>query len=200
MALRGAGIGVSGVAEDAFFREQDSQQPLNLGWLLLPVKTLSDWQKVQKRLKELGVLDEILGSLGVVPDKLFGHVVNSNLEVRTSVAIDPATGAAEEGALFTYEALPRATVLFWEVTAKNPGHFTIGASPVAFNNAGQAVTIEDVHNVVAEAHPYLEHLGIGGMGTRGMGRLRVLAKQSSGQPATLPGQSASQPPTQPEVR
>ncbi|HZQ97536.1 MAG TPA: type III-B CRISPR module RAMP protein Cmr4 [Chloroflexota bacterium] len=200
MALRGAGTEVSGVAEDALFRKQDSQQPLNLGWLLLPVKPLSDWQKVREALTGLGVSGEILQRLGVVPDELFGHVVNSNLEVRTSVAIDPATGAAEEGALFTYEALPRATVLFWEVTAKNPGHFTIGASPVAFNNAGQAVTIEDVHNVVAEAHPYLEHLGIGGMGTRGMGRLRVLAKQSPAPPAPQPGQSAGQPPTQTEVR
>jgi len=33
---------------------------------------------------------------------------------------------------------------------------------------------EDVRDVVSDAHPYLEHLGIGGMGSRGMGRLRVL--------------------------
>lgn len=199
MALRGAGVGVTGVAGDVLYREQDSQQPLNLGWLLLPVKTLSDWQVVRGALQALGVPDEILEGLGVLPDKLFGHVVNSNLEVRTSVAIDPATGAAEERALFTYEALPRTTVLFWEVTAKNPGHFTIGSSPVVFNN-GQAATIDNVYNVVAEGHPYLEHLGIGGMGTRGMGRLRVLAKQSSAQPATQPGQSTSRPSAQPEVR
>lgn len=199
MALRGAGAEVSGVAEDALYREQDSQQPLNLGWLLLPVKTLSDWQSVRQALQGLGVPGEILQGLGVLPDKLFGHVVNSNLEVRTSVAIDPATGAAEERALFTYEALPRTTVLFWEVTAKNPGHFTIGASPVAFNNGG-AATIEDVYNVVAEGHPYLEHLGIGGMGTRGMGRLRVLAKQNPDQQETESGQPAGQPAAQSQVR
>src|SRR5579883_3356146 len=81
MALRGAEVRVGGVAEDALYHEQDSQQPLNLGWLLLPVKTLSDWQNVRERLQGLGVPDEILQGLGVLPDKLFGHVVNSNLEV-----------------------------------------------------------------------------------------------------------------------
>ncbi len=197
-ALRVAGAEASGVAEDAIYRKRDSQQPLNLGWLLLPVKALSGWKKVCEALQGLGVPGAILQGLGVLPDKLFGHVVNSNLEVRTSVAIDPATGAAEEGALFTYEALPRATVLFWEVTTKNPGHFTLGGSPVAFNN-GRAAAIKDVYNVVAEAHPYLEHLGIGGMGTRGMGRLRVLTQQSPARPATQSGQPAAQPAAQPEV-
>ncbi len=199
LALRGAGVAVSGVAEDALSRERDSQQPLNLGWLLLPVKKLKDWQKVQQRLKALDVPAEILGSLGVVSDKLFSHVVNSNLEVRTSVAINASTGAAEEGALFTYEALPRATVLFWDVTCKNPGHFTIDSKPVAFKGNGQTAAIDDVHEVVAAAHPYLEHLGIGGMGTRGMGRLRVLAQRSPAPPATQPGQPAAQPAAQPEV-
>jgi CRISPR-associated protein Cmr4 len=42
-------------------------------------------------------------------------VVNSNLEVRTSVSIDPKTGAAEKGALFTYEAIPRAAFLWLDV-------------------------------------------------------------------------------------
>src|SRR5579875_657768 len=196
MALRGAGVRIGGVAEDALYHEQDSQQPLNLGWLLLPVKTLSDWQNVRERLQGLGVPDEILQGLGVLPDKLFGHVVNSNLEVRTSVAIDPSTGAAEEGALFTYEALPRATLLFWEVTCKNPGHFAISSLSVAFKGNGQTATIDDVHKVVAEAHPYLEHQGVGGMGTRGMGRLRVLDTQSPAPPAVQSGQSASQPAAQ----
>ena len=200
LAIWSVGVEVSSVTENALYREQDSEQPLNLGWLLLPVKKLTDWQSVRAALDRLGVPAEILQGLGVLPDKLFGHVVNSNLEVRTSVAINASTGAAEGGALFTYEALPRATVLFWEVTCKNPEHFKVGSSPIAFKGNGQTATIDDVHKVVAVAHPYLEHLGIGGMGTRGMGRLRVLARQSSGQPATQPGQPATQPAVQPEVR
>jgi Uncharacterized protein predicted to be involved in DNA repair (RAMP superfamily) len=95
-------------------------------------------------------------------------VVNSNLEVRTSVSINPETGAVEEGALFTYEALPRGTVLYWEITCKNPAHFRIGNELVGVEG------IHGVYEIVKEAHPYLEALGIGGMSTRGMGRLRVL--------------------------
>ncbi|WP_421658971.1 RAMP superfamily CRISPR-associated protein [Leptothermofonsia sp. ETS-13] len=49
---------------------------------------------------------QVIKRIVLVKDSLFSHIVNSNLEVRTSVAISPETGAAEEGALFTYEALP----------------------------------------------------------------------------------------------
>ncbi|RMF49433.1 MAG: type III-B CRISPR module RAMP protein Cmr4, partial [Bacteroidetes bacterium] len=125
---------------------------------------------------------------------LFAHIVNSNLEVRTSVSIDPATGAAEEGALFSYEALPRGTVLVWEIIAKNPAHFNIGGKPITLGaaqaptapaGAAQAPTAPAganpaaVHNVTTQAHPYLEHLGIGGMGTRGMGRVKVIHANQS---------------------
>ena len=51
----------------------------------------------------------------LVSDKFFSQIVNSNLEVRTSVSINPETGAAEDGALFTYEAIPRATFLWFDV-------------------------------------------------------------------------------------
>lgn len=150
--------------------EKKETQYLNLGWLLLPMKT--DWKQqddIIQRIKTLGVPEYIISRLGIVSDKLFTHIVNSNLEVRTSVAIDPATGAAQEGALFTYEALPRGTVLTWEVTCRNPKHFKINQNDV------KAVESPDkVKDIVAGADSYLEHLGIGGMGSRGMGRLRVL--------------------------
>lgn len=60
--------------------------------------------------------------------------------------------------------------LFWEVTCRNPKHFKING-----DNEVEAVDSPGkVRDVVTDAHPYLEHLGIGGMGSRGMGRLRVL--------------------------
>lgn len=163
------------VNEDAIFRQSNSRQPLNLGWLVLPVKEKpTDWPEFTRALLDVGVPDFVPDKLGVVSDKLFGHVVNSNLEVRSSVSIDPATGTAEEGALFTYEALPRGTVLFWEVTCRNPGHFKITNADV-----GAVKAPPDVNAVISKSHPYLEHLGIGGMGTRGMGRLRVLKRSDS---------------------
>ena len=91
------------------------------------------------------------------------------MSLRTSVTINPATGAAEGGALFTYEAIPRGTVLKWDVTCRDPRHFTEKRSAPTVTNTQQ------VHEVVEKAHPLLGALGIGGMGTRGMGRLEVLA-------------------------
>ncbi len=154
-----AGVEVRAREEDKVYREKT--QDLNLGWLLLARENWSNFSDVKNALEGLSLPASVLDSLALVSDKLFGHVVNSNLEVRTSVAINPATGAAEDGALFTYEALPRATVLVWEVTCRAPEHFGRTASPKP-------------HDVVRKAHPLLEALGIGGMGSRGMGRLRVL--------------------------
>jgi len=160
--------------QQVVYRKADgtaAQPSLNLGWLLLPVKT--DWQplsEIDQKIEALGIPGYIISRLAVVSDKLFTHIVNSNLEVRTSVAIDPVTGAAEEGALFTYEALPRGTVLFWEVTCRNPKHFKINQDDVKAVDSP-----EKVREVATDAYSYLEHLGIGGMGSRGMGRLRVLA-------------------------
>jgi len=171
--------------ENAIYRK-NKVDALNLGWLLLPVKT--DWQpldKIAQKIKALGIPGYITSGLGVVSDKLFTHIVNSNLEVRTSVAINPATGAADEGALFTHEALPRGTVLFWEVTCRNPKHFKINQDKV--DAVGSP---EEVKNIVTNAHSYLEHLGIGGMGSRGMGRLRVLATKELAD-ADKPGKEVS---------
>ncbi|GIW72674.1 MAG: type III-B CRISPR module RAMP protein Cmr4 [Planctomycetota bacterium] len=156
------------VAENKLYRNGSSDQPLNLGWLLLPVQKYCKMSTITDKLKNMHIPEYIRNRMGIVSDKLFSHVVNSNLEVRTSVAIDPATGAAEEGLLFTYEALPRGTVVLWEITCRNPAHCRIGKNEVAVRCPA------DVHQVVTGGFPYLEALGIGGMGSRGMGRLRVL--------------------------
>lgn len=167
-ALRVAGIDHAIADENKVYRKNGRGRSLNLGWLLLEGDNLQGGS-LGRKLRDIGIPDYIVERVAVVSDKLFGHVVNSNLEVRTSVAIDPETGAAEEGALFTYEALPRGSVLYWEVICRFPGHFRIGDREVsAVRSPG------DVHGVVKNAHPYLEALGIGGMGTRGMGRLKVL--------------------------
>ncbi len=179
MALRQTGIAEFSELDDlteqqVVYRKADGAaipSSLNLGWLFLPVKTGRD--DITK-IRTLCVPDYIINRLGVVSDKLFAHIVNSSLEVRTSVAINPATGSAEEGALFTYEALPRGTVLVWEMTCRSPKHFKING-----NDVTAVESPEDVRDVVADAHPYLENLGIGGMGSRGMGRLRVLQSKET---------------------
>lgn len=151
------------------------KDPINLGWLMLPVKEWkalngnNDDSNISNKLNELSIPEHVKNSIAMVSDKLFSHIINSNLEVRTSVAINPATGSAEDGALFSYEALPRGTILHWTVTCRNPSHFKIGKEKIT-----AASDPDSVFENVKKAFPYLEHLGIGGMGNRGMGRLRVL--------------------------
>jgi CRISPR-associated protein Cmr4 len=200
MALRLVGVEIDdSTIQDAVYSkrkeaqketgEKSEKQFLNLGWLLLEVNTdWEQWEAVTEKLKTLTAPHYLMSRLGVVSDKLFTHIVNSNLEVRTSVAINPATGAAEEGALFTYEALPRGTVLFWEVTCRNPKHFKI--DPKSKESDIPIQSPEGVEGVLAEAYSYLEHLGIGGMGSRGMGRLRVLATKELAD-ADKPGKEVS---------
>lgn len=96
---------------------------LNLGWLMVKVANNkaeitapSEWQSCNgQKGDRLKALEQVIKKVVIVKDSLFSQIVNSNLEVRTSVAINPETGAAEEGALFTYEAIPRATFLTAEV-------------------------------------------------------------------------------------
>lgn len=142
-----------------------SQGRLNLGWLMLEVERNGfslDGQLV-------GVSDEIKRCAVLVSDKMFGHIVNDNLEVRTSVSIDPQTGAAAEGALYTYEALPRASVLAFEVVVSDPKFYQIGGQEPLKNNGGKAKVTRTVENGLA----LFDSLGIGGMNTRGMGRMKV---------------------------
>jgi CRISPR-associated protein Cmr4 len=106
-----------------------------------------------------------------VSDSSFSAIVDDQLEVRTSVSISPQTGAAEPGALFTTEALPRATVLQFQVTALNSKNFRL---PNGTTN-GKPVErgISAIHDTVWSGLELIEFLGIGGINTRGMGRMRV---------------------------
>jgi CRISPR-associated protein Cmr4 len=154
---------------------------LNLGWLLLtwknaalqislPQQSIAAWETISKRLV-------------LVEESLLAQIVNSNLEVRTSVSIDPTTGAAADKALFTYEAIPRATWLWSDVveddyrTGQKP--WTVAKkhkSAEQKDNAGGSLGASWARplDVVGGGLALAEHLGIGGMGTRGFGRIKVL--------------------------
>ena len=160
---------------------------LNLGWLMLEVAG-----SVSLDGQLSAIPDDIKKRAVLVSDKMFGHIVNDNLEVRTSVSIDPQTGAAAEGALFTYEALPRASVLYFEVVVSDPKYYRI-ARTVEKNGKKETESviplsdkehsdgdIDKVKSTVNNGLKLFETLGIGGMNTRGMGRLRVLNLSAGG--------------------
>jgi CRISPR-associated protein Cmr4 len=143
-------------------------EKLNLGWLYLENEDM--FSIPDGKLTNVPV--EIKNRAVLVSEKLFSQVVNSNLEVRTSVAIDPKTGAAEEGALFTYEAIPRATVLWFDVTYQDPKWFNCGIEKN--NKLEKPDLVNDIKSVVKQGLALFDILGIGGMQTRGFGRIKIL--------------------------
>jgi len=152
---------------------------LNLGWLMVSV---AGQVKVTAPAKWGGEprWQAVQSSVVLVHESLFSQVVNSNLEVRTSVAIDPERGAAEDKALFTYEALPRATFLTAEVVlddyrdGANGRPFPKGRT--AKDNPLPGSEWEGPLDVVAAGLRMIKWLGVGGMGTRGFGRVAVVGK------------------------
>lgn len=133
---------------------------IGLGWLALPIKAIEFDLAGEKVAEQRPYLDD--KPLALVSDTLFSTFVNDNLEVRTSVAINPGTGAAEDGALFTYEAIPTGTLFAFDITYQREKR------EVAKTTAEQGLDL-------------FAWLGVGGMNTRGMGRLRVLDMPQQGE-------------------
>ena len=170
---------------------------LNLGWLYLSsinteakigtkaIAVPKEWKTKNESdfycLTDCGINPAILNRIIIISDRLFSHVVNDNLEIRTSVAIDPATGAAESGALFTYEAIPRGTILWFEVIYNNPKLFKVpnkGKRGIELKtikkDKDKEADIAWLEKNVESGLVLFGFLGVGGMGTRGMGRMKVL--------------------------
>jgi len=131
---------------------------LNLGWLMLERD-----QEVDTTALPPQIPATVRDNVAVVSSGLFSRVVNSNLEVRTSVGINPDTGAADDQALFTYEAIPRAAFLWTEVVEDD--YRTERFTPT--NGWKRPL------DVVWAGLEWVQYLGVGGMGTRGFGRLRA---------------------------
>ncbi len=145
------------ISENTILTKNGDEQYLNLGWLNLEV---SGCHILEER--DLGNSDLNLNDVVVVPDSLISQIINSNLEVRTSVSIDPITGAAKEKALFTSEAIPRGTIFCGEIRG--------------FQREGDdsLPDLDLVWNALEDSKKYFKSLGIGGMTTRGFGRLKIM--------------------------
>ncbi|MEM4734315.1 MAG: type III-B CRISPR module RAMP protein Cmr4 [Candidatus Thorarchaeota archaeon] len=127
---------------------------INLSWLMLK---LDSEPLVLDR--EIQTHDHILDRVYLVSDATLSQAVNSNLEVRTSVSIDPRSGTAEDKALFTYEAIPRACILWCDVVIDE-----------IIEDGDKSREPKEIINKAIE---WLETLGIGGMGSRGFGRIKM---------------------------
>ena len=160
--------------KDSLPKDNSDKSFLNFGWIMLEYEDavdISSW-----KIKSLGenpgvsywsdLLDEIENKVCIVSSEVFHHIVNSNLETRTSVSINPVTGTAESGALFTYEALPRGTVFIMDITYENPKNY---GNDEYENDEG----LNTVIRTVEKGFELFSSLGIGGMGTRGFGKIDI---------------------------
>jgi CRISPR-associated protein Cmr4 len=174
--------------------KSEGEKKLNLGWLLLPTKDGLQITATEE-IKERDEWKAIAKRIVLASPKVFSQIVNSNLDVRTSVSINPETGAAEDGALFTYEAIPRAAWLWCDVVQDN--YRELNSNPedkeknifISTDKQYNSKTNEERKgdplgetwdspmDVVKAGCRLIEHLGIGGMGTRGFGRMRLLGTQ-----------------------
>jgi CRISPR-associated protein Cmr4 len=134
----------------------DGGKPVHLGWLLLETEAVVGTTAALQLPAHLTFVKRLV----LVSDKLFYHLVNDHLEVRTSVAIDDETGAAKGRFLFTYEAIPRGTVIGFEVAIDS--------------RRGGTTTKAQTLQLLRKTFATLKLLGVGGMGTRGFGRIEVL--------------------------
>ena len=139
---------------------------INLGWLNLPYEIKNSNINIESIKKLPFDIKDII----VVPDSLISQIINSNLEVRTSVSIDPITGAAKEGALFTSEAIPRGTVFYGKIRV-------FDKKGLGYENLPSK---ECIFEALDETKQYYETLGIGGMTTRGFGRMKILSDLKDG--------------------
>jgi len=171
MALEGLGLQKEFQAQDKGFyplgEQLKNKDRLNFGWLMLN-KGEGKGEIASLEIPEVPKQRAVL-----VSDNFFSLIVNSNLEVRTSVSIDPKTGAAEERALFSYEAIPRGTIFYFDVIYNSGKFLKIGNKELR-TDGNEDVGTAWVKSQVEKGLKLFETLGIAGMGTRGMGRLKIL--------------------------
>ena len=138
----------------------EEAKKLNLGWLYCDAET-----DEQLALPEIPGLPPELGQrLVLAPEWLLAEIVNNNLEVRTSAGVDFATGAARPGGLFTYEAIPRTALFTFEVII----------------DSHRCATDEEAakaREIVTKGFDLFATLGMGGMSTRGFGRVKIVVAE-----------------------
>jgi len=158
--------GVDNTTDNKVLTKNGNEGHINLGWLYLEVGGTHSLSLNAKIVFESFQLNDT--DIVIVPESLFSQIVNSNLEVRTSVSIDPITGAAKERALFTSEAIPRGTILYGNIRIFGKNSFT--------GIEGKLEPLPDVEKLecaLKESKHFFETLGIGGMTTRGFGRIKI---------------------------
>lgn len=148
----------------------DNNGKLNLGWILLE-KGEGICPSVEQ-IKTVGINEKYAGWFLVISEWLFSHLVNDNMEIRTSVVIDPETGAASSKGLFTYEAVARGAFFVFQLIEND--YKDAWPNVEWKDKEGAADKPQSAMEMVEQyAFDGIAAVGLGGMTTRGFGRLRI---------------------------
>jgi CRISPR-associated protein Cmr4 len=177
---------------------------VNLGSFLFPSKNDQKFSLPEQGNEKVSVINNHLPSevfapwanrLVVCHEEVFPLIAETAMEVRTSVAIDPDTGAAEDKKLFTYEAVPAGSVFMVEMDFLG-GKFPNSAFEK--DEKGIAVNMQSAAPLFASVEkygfPYLAFTGMGGNVTRGFGRVRFLGyiKEENKKPTIISAPASGQ--------
>lgn len=141
-----------------------------LNWVVLRAKEAEQPIVAPEALRS-DRLEAVLRRTVIVHPAVYSQLVNAGMEIRTSVSIDPTTGAAKKGLLFTYEAIPRATWFVLDVVIDD----YLDSFPSSENGWSS------VQETIEAGLRDLELVGVGGFGTRGFGRVTWVERASGGQ-------------------
>ena len=149
---------------------------LNLGWAYLDAAPDAGLSLETILLHCHNSIKPTIQRLVILPEWLFSQIVNDNMEVRTSVAIDPQTGAADGGALFTYEAVSRGALFGFDIVENDYRGKWDGVQWTESENNKK--TADATTMLIKHAFPGIEAVGLGGMTTRGFGRMKIVEQPS----------------------
>jgi CRISPR-associated protein Cmr4 len=137
---------------------------LNFGWVFLDKDTIA--VPTSADIKAKGIEEKYAKRFIFVSEWLFSNLVNNNMEVRTSVVINPETGAAKKGGLFTHESVARGAIFVFEIVEND---YKDG-----WKNVNWLDKPENAIKMIEQfAFPGIAAVGLGGMTTRGFGRLEI---------------------------
>ncbi|MCI5144577.1 MAG: hypothetical protein D3923_03405, partial [Candidatus Electrothrix sp. AR3] len=159
-------------AEPLALSLKKSIQALRVGWIhITGITSQSEESTIQSLVTALNesihrdfpsreYWQHIIAHTVLLDENNFYRLVETCLERRTCNRVDQDTGTVAQGALFSYEALPRASLLYSRIYAERfPENIKVGS----------ASSLE----VCELAREGFARMGIGGMQTRGLGSLLV---------------------------
>lgn len=158
------------------YRTDSHPLPINLGKLMFyqsQVRSCTIRSKLSFQNGDQRLANFLQDRLYIVDETSFVSIINANLDVRTSVSIKPEEGTVDLGP-FVSESIPRGAILGFDLgweTEGFPRWIGAGSTIGSWQNA---------LDLVATGLEMIEVLGVGGVVTRGMGRLKWLKRSEEG--------------------